>query len=169
MKLVREYDRRRGKDLRRSLQNPHRESIQFTDAGLEAWLSAYPRTIRRHSSVGALASRYDGSPARDGWRDTSKAPPIESIAMCPTSTTAADPPPSLPTSFSQARVGIPRSASAERPETRRRWTPHNPAHRPCAAVSLLSTREHTDPGARSSSTTSGNPRTGTPSGRPACW
>src|ERR1035437_4001826 len=37
-----ELDRRRREDLHRSLKNPHPESAQFVDEGLEAWTRSLP-------------------------------------------------------------------------------------------------------------------------------
>ena len=61
-----ELDRRRRADLRRSLQNPHRESVELADQGLEDWVRELPE-----EDVGDLVDSRAGKPVRwipgEGW------------------------------------------------------------------------------------------------------
>jgi hypothetical protein len=61
-----ELERRRREELHRSLQNPHSESVEFTDAGLEAWSLSLP-----DEDVAALVDGNCGKAVRwvpgDGW------------------------------------------------------------------------------------------------------
>jgi hypothetical protein len=62
----RELESRRREDLRRSLQNPHPESAQFADEGLEAWTRSLP-----DEDTEALVDSRAGKPVRwvpgKGW------------------------------------------------------------------------------------------------------
>jgi Arc/MetJ-type ribon-helix-helix transcriptional regulator len=61
-----ELDRRRREDLRRSLQNPHPESAELADEGLEAWARSLPE-----DDTEALVDSSAGKPVRwvsgEGW------------------------------------------------------------------------------------------------------
>lgn len=61
-----ELDRRRREDLRRSLQNPHPESAELADEGLEAWTRSLPE-----EDTEALVDSSAGKPVRwvsgEGW------------------------------------------------------------------------------------------------------
>jgi Arc/MetJ-type ribon-helix-helix transcriptional regulator len=61
-----ELDRRRREDLRRSLQNPHPESAELADEGLEAWARSLPE-----DDTEALVDNSAGKPVRwvsgEGW------------------------------------------------------------------------------------------------------
>ena len=61
-----ELDRRRRDDLRRSLQNPHPESAELADEGLEAWARSLPE-----EDTVALVDSSAGKPVRwvsgEGW------------------------------------------------------------------------------------------------------
>jgi Arc/MetJ-type ribon-helix-helix transcriptional regulator len=61
-----ELDRRRRKELRRSLQNPHPESAEFAGLGLEEWTRGLP-----DEDTEALLDSSAGKPVRwvsgEGW------------------------------------------------------------------------------------------------------
>lgn len=61
-----ELDRRRRAELRRSLQNPHPESAEFAEQGLEEWTRGLPE-----EDTEALVDRSAGTPVRwvpgEGW------------------------------------------------------------------------------------------------------
>jgi hypothetical protein len=61
-----ELDRRRREELRRSLRNPHPESTEFADEGLEAWARSLPE-----EDTEALVDSSAGKPVRwvsgEGW------------------------------------------------------------------------------------------------------
>ena len=61
-----ELDRRRRAELRRSLQNPHPESAEFAEQGLEEWTRGLPE-----EDTGALVDSRAGKPIRwvpgEGW------------------------------------------------------------------------------------------------------
>ena len=61
-----ELDPRRREDLRRSLQNPHPESAELADEGLEAWARSLPE-----DDTEALVDSSAGKPVRwvsgEGW------------------------------------------------------------------------------------------------------
>ena len=61
-----ELDRRRRQELRRSLHNPHPESVAFADEGLEAWTRSLPE-----DDTEALVDSSAGKPVRwvsgEGW------------------------------------------------------------------------------------------------------
>ncbi len=61
-----ELDRRRRAELRRSLQNPHSESAQLAEQGLEEWTRGLPE-----EDAGALVDNSAGKPVRwvpgEGW------------------------------------------------------------------------------------------------------
>ena len=61
-----ELDHRRREELRRSLENPHQESAEFADEGLEAWTRSLPE-----EDTEALVDRSAGKPVRwvsgEGW------------------------------------------------------------------------------------------------------
>lgn len=61
-----ELDRRRRAELRRSLRNPHAESIELADEGLEEWSSGLPE-----EDTEALLDRSAGHEVRwipgEGW------------------------------------------------------------------------------------------------------
>ena len=61
-----ELDRRRREELRRSLDNPHPESVEFTDEGLEAWARSLPE-----DDTEALVDSSAGKAVRwvpgEGW------------------------------------------------------------------------------------------------------
>jgi Arc/MetJ-type ribon-helix-helix transcriptional regulator len=61
-----ELDRRRREELRRSLDNPHPESGEFTDEGLEAWTRSLPK-----DDAEALVDSSAGKAVRwvpgEGW------------------------------------------------------------------------------------------------------
>jgi hypothetical protein len=63
-----ELESRRREDLRRSLQNPHPESAEFADEGLEAWTRSLPE-----EDTEALVDSSAGKPVRwvsgEGWRE----------------------------------------------------------------------------------------------------
>ena len=63
-----ELDRRRREDLRRSLQNPHPESAELADEGLEAWARSLPE-----DDTEALVDNSAGKPVRwisgEGWAE----------------------------------------------------------------------------------------------------
>jgi Arc/MetJ-type ribon-helix-helix transcriptional regulator len=62
----RELDRRRRAELRRSLANPHPESAELADQGMEAWARALPE-----EDAEALVDHDAGTPVRwipgEGW------------------------------------------------------------------------------------------------------
>lgn len=62
----RELDRRRRAELRRSLQNPHAESAELADQGLEEWTRGLPE-----EDAEALVDRSSGKAIRwvpgEGW------------------------------------------------------------------------------------------------------
>ncbi|HXB67517.1 MAG TPA: ribbon-helix-helix domain-containing protein [Candidatus Acidoferrales bacterium] len=62
----RELDRRRRDELHRSLQNPHPESFEHADEGLEAWMRSLPQ-----EDTEALVDSGAGKPVRwvsgKGW------------------------------------------------------------------------------------------------------
>jgi hypothetical protein len=62
----RELDRRRRDELHRSLQNPHPESSERADEGLEAWMRSLPE-----EDTEALVDSGAGKPVRwvsgEGW------------------------------------------------------------------------------------------------------
>ena len=62
----RELDRRRREELRRSLQNPHPDTLQFADEGLAAWARSLPE-----EDVDALVDSGAGKAVRwvpgEGW------------------------------------------------------------------------------------------------------
>lgn len=62
----RELDRRRREELNRSLQNPHPESGDLAEQGLEEWMRGLPE-----EDTHALVARGAGSPVRwvpgAGW------------------------------------------------------------------------------------------------------
>jgi Arc/MetJ-type ribon-helix-helix transcriptional regulator len=61
-----ELDRRRRRELRRSLQNPHSESASLADQGLEEWMRGLPA-----EDTEALLDSSAGKPVRwvpgEGW------------------------------------------------------------------------------------------------------
>jgi len=61
-----ELDRRRRAELRRSLQNPHPESAELADQGLEEWTRGLPE-----EDTEALVDSSAGKPVRwvpgEGW------------------------------------------------------------------------------------------------------
>ena len=61
-----ELDRRRRAELRRSLQNPHPESAELAEWGLEEWTRGLPE-----EDTGALVDSSAGMPVRwvpgEGW------------------------------------------------------------------------------------------------------
>src|ERR1017187_8495903 len=61
-----ELDRRRSEELRRSLHNPHPESVEFADEGLEAWTRSLPE-----DDTEALVDNSAGKAVRwvpgEGW------------------------------------------------------------------------------------------------------
>ena len=61
-----ELDNRRREELRRSLQNPHPESADLADEGLDAWARSLP-----DEDAGSLVDRIAGYPVRwapgEGW------------------------------------------------------------------------------------------------------
>jgi hypothetical protein len=61
-----ELDHRRRAELRRSLENPHPESAEFADEGLEAWTRSLPE-----EDTEALVDSSAGKPVRwvsgEGW------------------------------------------------------------------------------------------------------
>jgi Arc/MetJ-type ribon-helix-helix transcriptional regulator len=61
-----ELDRRRGAELRRSLQNPHPESAELAKQGLEEWTRGSPE-----ENTDALVDSKAGKPVRwvpgEGW------------------------------------------------------------------------------------------------------
>jgi Arc/MetJ-type ribon-helix-helix transcriptional regulator len=66
-----ELDRRRRAELRRSLQNPHPESAELAEQGLEEWTSGLPK-----EDTEALVDSGAGKPVRwvsgEGWVEGSK-------------------------------------------------------------------------------------------------
>ncbi len=64
----RELDRRRRAELRQSLQNPHPESAQLAEQGLEEWAGGLPA-----EDVEALVDNNAGKPVRwvpgQGWAE----------------------------------------------------------------------------------------------------
>jgi Arc/MetJ-type ribon-helix-helix transcriptional regulator len=62
----RELDRRRRTELRRSLANPHPESVELAEQGLEEWRRGLPE-----EDAGALVDASGGRPVRwiagEGW------------------------------------------------------------------------------------------------------
>jgi metal-responsive CopG/Arc/MetJ family transcriptional regulator len=60
-----ELERRRRAELRRSLQNPHSESVEFTDREIEEWALSLPEETE------ALVDSSSGTPVRwlpgEGW------------------------------------------------------------------------------------------------------
>lgn len=63
-----ELERRRREDLHRSLENPHPESVEFADEGLDAWTRSLPA-----EDTEALVDSRAGKPVRwvsgEGWVD----------------------------------------------------------------------------------------------------
>jgi Arc/MetJ-type ribon-helix-helix transcriptional regulator len=63
----RELERRRRAELRRSLDNPHPESVQLADQGLEGWARSLPE-----EDTESLVNRRAGRPVRwvpgEGWQ-----------------------------------------------------------------------------------------------------
>jgi len=61
-----ELDRRRRAELRRSLQNPHPESAELAEQGLEEWTRGLPE-----EDTGVLVDSSAGKPVRwvpgEGW------------------------------------------------------------------------------------------------------
>ncbi|MBI5282078.1 MAG: hypothetical protein HY858_10380 [Candidatus Solibacter usitatus] len=61
-----ELDRRRRAELRRSLQNPHPESAELAEQGLEEWVRGLPE-----EDAGALVDSSAGKPVQwvpgEGW------------------------------------------------------------------------------------------------------
>ena len=61
-----ELDRRRREDLHRSLQNPHLESAELAEEGIEAWTRSLPE-----EDAEALVDHSAGKPVRwvsgSGW------------------------------------------------------------------------------------------------------
>jgi Arc/MetJ-type ribon-helix-helix transcriptional regulator len=61
-----ELDSRRREELRRSLQNPHAESAELADEGLEAWMRGLPE-----EDTETLVDGSAGKPVRwipgEGW------------------------------------------------------------------------------------------------------
>src|ERR1700722_13839679 len=61
-----ELERRRREELRRSLQNPHQESADLANEGLEAWANSLP-----DEDTESLVDSSAGSPVRwisgEGW------------------------------------------------------------------------------------------------------
>ena len=61
-----ELDRRRREELRRSLDNPHPESLEFADEGLETWMRSLPE-----DDAEALVDSSAGKAVRwvpgEGW------------------------------------------------------------------------------------------------------
>ncbi|HUO00436.1 MAG TPA: ribbon-helix-helix domain-containing protein [Bradyrhizobium sp.] len=61
-----ELDRRRREELRRSLDNPHRESVELAEQGLEEWTRGLPE-----EDAAALVDSTAGRPIRwvsgEGW------------------------------------------------------------------------------------------------------
>jgi Arc/MetJ-type ribon-helix-helix transcriptional regulator len=61
-----ELDHRRREELRRSLQNPHPESAELAEQGLEEWARGLPE-----EDAGALLNGNAGKPVRwvpgEGW------------------------------------------------------------------------------------------------------
>ena len=61
-----ELDRRRRAELRRSLQNPHPESAELAEQGLEEWVRGLPE-----EDTGTLVDNSGGTPVRwvagEGW------------------------------------------------------------------------------------------------------
>ena len=61
-----ELDRRRREELHRSLHNPHPESVEFADEGLEAWTRSLPE-----DDTDALVDSSAGKAVRwvpgEGW------------------------------------------------------------------------------------------------------
>ena len=61
-----ELHRRRRAELRRSLQNPHPESAELAEQGVEEWTRGLPE-----EDAGALVDRNAGKPVRwvpgEGW------------------------------------------------------------------------------------------------------
>src|ERR1017187_4220864 len=66
-----ELDRRRRDELRRSLQNPHPESAELADEGLEAWTRSLPEedTVALVDSSAGDAIRWG---AGEGWVEGSE-------------------------------------------------------------------------------------------------
>src|SRR6266568_2878994 len=58
-----ELDRRRRAELRRSLQNPHRESAEFAEQGLDEWTRNLPE-----EDTEALVDSRAGKPVQMGVR-----------------------------------------------------------------------------------------------------
>jgi hypothetical protein len=61
-----EIDRRRREELRRSLENPHRESTELSEQGLEEWVQGLPQ-----EDAESLVDSGAGKPIRwvpgEGW------------------------------------------------------------------------------------------------------
>ena len=61
-----ELDRRRREEIRRSLDNPHPESTEFAEQGLDEWVRGLP-----DEDTEALLDRSSGKPVRwvlgEGW------------------------------------------------------------------------------------------------------
>src|SRR5271157_4123100 len=70
-----ELDHRRREELRQSLRHPHPESAELADEDLRPGRAACPRKMARHWSTAGLAMRFDGCPARAGWRGASETRP----------------------------------------------------------------------------------------------
>jgi hypothetical protein len=67
----RELGRRRRLELRRSLQNPHPESAQLAELGLDEWAHSLPK-----EDTAAMVDSHAGKPVRwvpgKGWTETRK-------------------------------------------------------------------------------------------------
>jgi hypothetical protein len=65
--LTNELDRRRRADLHRSLQNPHPESVELAEQGLQGWTRCLPEEDTR-----TLVNLNEAKPVRwvpgEGWR-----------------------------------------------------------------------------------------------------
>ena len=63
-----ELARRRREDLRRSIEHPHQDSADFTDAGFDAWARSLPE-----DDAGHLVDLAAGRPLRwvpgEGWAE----------------------------------------------------------------------------------------------------
>lgn len=66
-----ELERRRREDLRRSLDNPHAESLEMAEAGLAEWVAQLPR-----EDASGLVDSKSGTPVRwsqrKGWVEVKK-------------------------------------------------------------------------------------------------
>jgi len=69
----REKNRSRRCDrLRLSLDNPHPESAELAEQGLEEWMRGLPEKTPKPSSTATPAGPFGGSRARGGWRGASE-------------------------------------------------------------------------------------------------